>query len=170
LKRETLAKYNVADVKDLPFNYGGFVMSKSEEISSEIFREHYSEILEKFRQQNLVGKIAGLVNPFLAVRHFSMAMAASDLSNYENFQWQAEDYRYQMIQKLNEFHTREIKFENDRAQKTSRERWDDFPPFEYQTPRITESLSNQTLPLASLALWLALALGGLWFVKPRNTI
>jgi ABC-2 type transport system permease protein len=170
LKRETLAKYGVADVKDLPFNYGGFVMSKSEEISSEIFREHYAEVLEKFRQQNLVGEIAGLVNPFLAVRHFSMAMAASDLSNYENFQWQAEDYRYRMIQKLNEFHTQEIKFENDRAQKVSRERWDDFPPFEYQTPRITESLANQTLPLAALALWLALALGGLWFVKPKNTV
>ncbi|MDQ4121054.1 MAG: DUF3526 domain-containing protein [Acidobacteriota bacterium] len=170
LKKETLAKYGVLDVKDLPFNYGGFVMSKAEEISSEIFRSHYGDVLEKFRWQNRVGEIAGLLNPFLAARHFSMAMAASDLANYENFQWQAEEYRFRMIQKLNEFHTHEIKFENDRAQKMSRERWEDFPPFEYQTPTIAESLGNQILPLVSLVLWLALVFGALWFVKPRNTL
>jgi ABC-2 type transport system permease protein len=170
LKKETLDRYGVSDVKDLPFNYGGFVMSKAEEISSDIFRKHYADVLGKFRQQNLVGEIAGLLNPFLAIRHFSMAMAASDLANYENFQWQAEEYRFRMIQKLNDFHTHEIKFENDRAQKVSRERWEDFPPFEYRTPTITESLANQTLPLASLVLWLALVFGGLWFVNPRNTL
>jgi ABC-2 type transport system permease protein len=170
LKRETLAKYGVSDVKELPFNYGGFVMSKAEEISSDIFRTHYGDVLGKFRLQNLVGEMAGLINPFLAARHFSMAMAASDLSNYENFQWQAEDYRYRMIQKLNEFHTHEIKFENDRTQKVSSERWEDFPPFEYRTPTIAESLANQTFSLAALALWLALSLAGLLFIKPRNTL
>lgn len=170
LKRETLAKYNVADVKDLPFNYGGFVMSKGEEISSRVFRDRYAEILEQFRRQNSVGKIAGFVNPYLATRHFSMGLAATDFSNYEDFQWQAEEYRFSMIQKLNELHTHEIEAANDRTQKVSREVWNDFPAFQFEQPTLAESLENQKLGIAALLAWLVLILGGLWFVKPANQI
>lgn len=170
LKAETLAKYNVADVKDLPFNYSGFVMGKAEEISSRVFRDRYAEILQQFRRQNTVGEIAGFVNPYLAIRHFSMGAAASDLANYEDFQWQAEEYRYRMIQKLNELHTHEIKAANDRTQKVSREVWDDFPAFQFEQPTLRQSLGNQKLAVAALLLWLVLILGGLWFVKPANAI
>ena len=170
LKAETLARYGVKEVKDLPFNYGGFVMSKSEETSSAIFRRRYNETLAQFRRQNRLGEAAGLLNPFLAVRHFSMAMAASDLANYESFQRQAEDYRYRMVQRLNELHTHEIKFENDRAQKVSREVWDDFPPFRHEPPAFAESFAGRALSVAALALWLAAAFGALVWLRPRRMI
>lgn len=170
LKKETLEKYNVADVKDLPFNYGGFVMSKSEEISSRVFRDRYQEVLQQFRRQNVVSEIAGFVNPYLATRHFSMGLAASDFSNYEDFQWQAEEYRYSMIQKLNELHTHEIKAANDRAQKVSREVWNDFPAFRFEQPTLAESLENQKIGIAALLVWLVLIVGGLWFANPPNAI
>lgn len=170
LKKATLARYKVNDVRDLPFNYGGFVMSKSEEISSDIFRRNYAEMLDTFGRQNLFSEVGGVFDPFLAVRHFSMAMAASDLANYENFQWQAENYRYGMIQKLNELHMNEIKSTSDRDQKVSHNVWSDFPVFEYREPSVSESLSNQKIALASLIFWLALAVAGLLFAKPRNIL
>lgn len=170
LKRETLAKYGVSDVKDLPFNYSGFVMSKAEEISAGVFRERYGEVLEQFRRQNSLGETAGFVNPFLAVKNFSMAMAASDLANYEDFGWQAEEYRYQMVQKLNDFHANEIKAESDRTQKVNRAVWNDFQPFRFEFASVGESLKNQISAVAALGLWLILIFGAMWFVKPPNTL
>lgn len=168
LKRELLAKYNVKDVKELPFNYNGYVMMKSEEISSAIFRRHYGELLEKFRLQNRVTEIAGLLNPYLAVRSFSMAVAGSDFAAYENFGWQAEEFRFNMIQRLNEFHTGEIKAENDRAQKISRENWDDFPKFQYREPTLFETLDRQILAILSVIFWLLAACGGIYFLANKT--
>lgn len=168
LKKQTLEKYNVSDVKDLPFNYGGFVMGKAEEISSRIFREHYGEVLEKFRLQNRVSEILGFINPYLAVRQISSAAAGSDSANYENFQWQAENYRFEMIQKLNKMHAEEIKIENDRGQKLSQKTWGEFPAFEYKPLSFAESLSRQILSVIAGILWLALVFASLWFYEPEN--
>lgn len=170
LKRETLAKYNVKDVKDLPFNYSGFVMSKAEEISSAIFRKHYGELLEKFRLQNRVTEISSLLNPYLAIRSFSMAVAGSDFSAYENFGWQAEEFRFNMIQKLNDFHANEIKAANDRNQKISRDNWQEFPQFEYREPTLFETLENQYLAILSVIFWVFAACFGIYFLAKRTNI
>lgn len=164
LKREVLAKYNVNDVKELPFNYAGFVMSQAEEISSSIFRKHYGELLQKFKLQNRAAEITGLFNPYLAIRHFSMATAGSDFTAYENFQWQAEEFRFNMIQKLNDLHTNKIKAENDRGQKVSRAIWEEFPKFEYREPTVFESLSKQSLAIFSVVFWLILVFSVIWFL------
>lgn len=170
MKRELLAKYNVTDVKDLPFNYNGFVMSKSEEISSAIFRRHYGELLEKFRMQNRVTEMASLLNPYLAIRSFSMAVAGSDFSAYENFGWQSEEFRFNMIQKLNDFHAFEIKAENDRGQKISRDNWQEFPQFEYREPTIREMLGKQFPAIFSVVFWLLAACFGIYFLAKRTVI
>lgn len=169
LKEEVLAKYNVKEVEDLPFNYGGFVMGQAEEISSAIFRKHYGELLQKFKMQNRAAEITSLFNPYLAIRHFSMATAGSDFTAFENFGWQAEEFRFNMIQKLNDLHTNQIKAENDRAQKVSRQIWQEFPKFEYQEPTIFESLGKQVLAVFSVVFWLILAGSTIWFL-PRKSL
>lgn len=169
LKAETLAKYNVSEVKDLPFNYGGFVMMEAEEISSNIFRKHYGELLERFRMQNRVAELASLLNPYLAIRNFSMATSSSDFSAYTDFQWQAEEFRFNMIQKLNDLHTNQIKTENDRTQKVSRTIWEEFPAFEYREATIFESLGGQILAILSVLFWFLAACAAVYFV-PKKTI
>ncbi len=168
LKEEVLAKHNVKDVKDLSFNYSGFVMSQSEEISSAIFRRHYGELLQKFKMQNRVAEITSLFNPYLAIRHFSMAAAGTDFTAFENFGWQAEEFRFNMIQKLNDLHTSKIKTENDRGQKVSRDIWQEFPKFEYREPTVFESLSKQFLAVFSVVFWLILAGAAVWFLPGKN--
>lgn len=167
LKAEVLAKYGVSDVKDLPFNYGGFVMSQAEEISSNIFRRHYAELLAQFRSQNRVTELASLLDPYLAIRHFSMGVAGSDFSAYTDFQWQAEEFRYDMIQKLNDFHQNEIKAADDRTQKISRSNWENFPQFEYRAPSISASLNRQGLAIFSVVFWFVAALSAVWFLPRR---
>ena len=108
LRKETLAKYNVDKVEDLPFNYRGFISLKSEEISSKIFSEHFNRLLNQFKLQNQLTEFAGMINPYMAVRQLSMSTSGSDFNNYKNFQLQAEDYRFTIIQKLNKLNVEEV--------------------------------------------------------------
>lgn len=167
LKEEVLTKYNVADVKDLPFNYAGFVMNQAEEISSAIFRKHYGELLATYRAQNRISEVVSLLNPYLAIRQYSMATAGSDFSAFEDFGWQAEEFRFSMIQKLNDLHANKIKAENDRGQKVSRDTWQEFPRFEYREPTAFGSLGNQILSIVSMAFWLFFVGLAVWFL-PRE--
>lgn len=166
LRAETLKKYNVTEVKDLPFNYGAFVMMEGEKISSEIFRRHYGALLATFRRQNRVSEFAALLNPYLAMRSLSSALAGSNLTHYAEFQWQAESFRYEMVQKLNELHRDEIKFENDRAQRVSRERWQDFPVFAFRAPTVGWAIGQQGLAVLSLLGWSVALLLLVWRIKP----
>ncbi len=166
LRAETLKKYNVTKVKDLPFNYGAFVMLEAEKISSDIFRRHYGELLATFRQQNRVSEFASLLNPYLAMRSLSSALAGSNLAHYAEFQWQAESFRYGMVQKLNQLHMDEIKFENDRAQRISHERWQDFPEFTFRAPTIGWAIKQHGLAILSLLGWSVALLLLVWRIKP----
>ncbi|HEX8999386.1 MAG TPA: DUF3526 domain-containing protein [Blastocatellia bacterium] len=166
LRAETLKKYNVTEIHDLPFNYGAFVMLEAEKISSEIFRRHYGELLATFRQQNRVSEWASVLNPYLAMRSLSSALAGSNLAHYAEFQWQAESFRYEMVQKLNQLHRDEINFENDRTQRVSRERWQDFPAFAFRAPSAGWALQQQWLAIASLLGWSVGLLLPVWRIKP----
>ncbi len=166
LRVETLKKHNAGDVKDLPFNYGAFVMLEAEKISSDIFRRHYGELLDTIRRQNRFSEWSAAINPYLAIRSLSMALAGSDPAHYAEFQWQAESFRYEMVQKLNRLHMDEIKFENDRAQRVGREHWREFPAFEFRAPAMGWELRQQWLSIASLLGWSALLSILIWRITP----
>lgn len=153
LKAEALKKHNVSDVRDLPFNYGAFVMLEAEKISSDIFRRQYGELLDTFRRQNRFSEWAAALNPYLAIRTLSMALAGSDLAHYADFQWQAETFRFEMVQQLNQLHLTEIKFDNDRNQRVHKERWQDFPAFTFRPQTIGWALQQHWLSVASLLGW-----------------
>ena len=82
-----------------------------------------------------------------------MAIAGTDLGHYSRYQQQAENFRYTMIQKLNRIHLEEIRYENDRAQRVNRERWQDFPDFKYEPPGFREVLTGQWRAILSLSIW-----------------
>lgn len=170
LRRETLAEHGVDDVKKLPFNYAGFVMMKAEEISSGIFRRHFGELIAQYRRQNRVSELLSLVNPYLAIRQFSMAVAGSDFTTYEHFATQTEDYRFKMAQRLNDLHMNEIKAEKDREQKVGRETWERFPAFEYREPPIAETVRQQIPALISVAFWTIAAFGAVAYAGRRRLL
>ena len=167
LRAETLKKYNVSDVKDLPFNYGAFVMSEGEKISSDIFRRQYGELLDTFHRQNRFSEWAAVFNPYLAIRTLSMALAGSDLAHYADFQRQAETFRYEMVQKLNQLHMTEIKFEDDRNQRASKTHWQEFPAFEFRPQLIGWTLNQQWLSVVALLGWSLILLAIVWRITPR---
>jgi len=82
LKRQTLARYGVTKVEDLPVNYGGIELQDGEEYGNRLFDEHYGALYKIYDQQNRVNTLAGFVAPLLAVRSLSMGLAGTDFNRY----------------------------------------------------------------------------------------
>ncbi|MEL6925281.1 MAG: DUF3526 domain-containing protein, partial [Bacteroidota bacterium] len=171
IKDSLLAAHQVSSTKDLPFNYSGYIMREGERLSTETFRRHQLMLIDRFeQQQNMVRQMA-IVNPFVAIKNLSMALSGTDFQAYRQFQNQAEDYRYELAQTMNDlqvkFISNKVSSSADKGAVISRQYWKDFPDFEHQLLSFTEILKNEILSVASLLLWLS-GLMGLMIFSTRK--
>ncbi|MEM9722635.1 MAG: DUF3526 domain-containing protein [Bacteroidota bacterium] len=161
LRDSVLRVHKVESVTELPFNYGGFVMSQGEKLSTHIYNKHYNDLLDQYRRQNLLMRWLALVNPYLAIKNLSMALCGTDFETYVGFQKQAEDYRYMLAQKMNDLQMKYIS-----AQKVSgsegkthvvdRAEWEAFPDFSYAPISIGSSVRYEFISIFSLLMWTVL--------------
>jgi ABC-2 type transport system permease protein len=169
LRLETLQRYGVSRVEDLPLNYGGIVMQYGEKATSDAYRDFAARLLATYQQQARLVEGAGTISPYLAVRSLSMTLAGSDLAHVAEFDRQAEAYRYSLIQSLNDLHINEVDQGRDRYEQTlngapSRQRIDRalferLPDFTYRPYTLSQAMQGRGLAiagaLASFALILA---------------
>ena len=167
LREEYLERYQVGAVEDLPVNWRGVLSRESEALTSRVFEDHRQELVKGHLRQNGVLAWSGFLSPYLAARDLSMGVAGSGPEAAEAFLAQAEAHRYTIIQRLNELHMHEIRLENDRAQRLSREHWGEFPVFETEPPPLGGVLANRPVSLAALGLWIGLPLTGLGLARRR---
>lgn len=158
IKDSLLAHYKVKATNELPFNYGGFVMKEGEKISSQIYTEHQKQLQNIYNRQQSLTDISGLINPAIAVKNFSMIATGTDFFSYTQFQKQAEEYRYQMAQHLNDLQIKYIS--NIKPEKggspavIGKDNWKKFPDFNYKHTVVLHSMKAQPIPAAALVLWL----------------
>ncbi|WP_299758623.1 DUF3526 domain-containing protein [uncultured Pontibacter sp.] len=155
LKQELLQKYKVKTMEELPVNFDGIWMAVGEEQSSKVYQEHFGELTDIFEKQNRISEYAGLLNPYLAVRHLSMGMAGADFSHYIHFQQTAENYRYNIAQELNHLQATKLKY-GDKETRLSSETWAAMKPFTYETPTAGWALGKHLVSVVALLLWVAL--------------
>jgi ABC-2 type transport system permease protein len=157
LRDSVLRVYKVDSVQQLPFNYGGFVMREGERISAEIYQHHLGELIYTYKKQNNFNKITAWINPYAAIRNISMALSGTDFESYVSFQQEAESYRYQLAQAMNELQMKFISNEkpgpNDKPYIISQKHWKEFPDFKPQHQSIGAALRNELGSILSLALW-----------------
>lgn len=171
LREETLRQHGVSRVEDLPFNYGGLVMQRAEQLTSNAYAEHRARLLDAYRNQARLVNAGAIVSPYLAIRSVSAALAGSDMAHQLEFEEQAEAFRYRLIQALNDLHINEVDTARDRYAQVngapSRQRIDAsffhrLPTFEFRPPRVAQALRSQAVALtaaliASLLLMAAFA-------------
>lgn len=181
LRMETLEKYGVSRVEDLPFNYNGLVIREGEELTSEAYREHVDRLLDTYRRHGRLVQIAAFVSPYVAVRTVSMALSGVDVPHALEFERKAEAYRYALVQELNELHTHEVSHAQDRyvgldgggaptRQRISRTHFQEIPTFDYRPPDVAWSLAAQRGPVIALAAWVLAALAGLVMLSRRAVL
>ncbi len=159
IKDSVLLANNVESVDQLPFNYGGFIMSQSEKISASIYNQHLNDLLTTYKSQNAIERFSAILNPYTAIKHISMAFSGTDFASYINFQHQAEHYRYRLAQEMNSL---QMKFipnkKTDTPSVIDKSHWEAFPDFKYDHLPVLSILKNEALSILSLILWSILSI------------
>jgi ABC-2 type transport system permease protein len=177
-RAETLARYGVARVEDLPVNYGGLVMQEGERHTAEAFREHQGQLLAVYRRQSALIEAAGVISPYLAMRSISMALAGADLAHLYEFDRQAETFRYTLIQALNDLHVTQVSAAADRygevtdgaptRQRIDTSHFDALPRFDYRVPGAAWALAQHPVSAAAGLLGACLAVVALAVTAARR--
>lgn len=165
LKIETMRKYNVARLEDLPVNFDGIALQAGEDYSNQVFDEHYGELWTRFLQQDKLRQAAAVVAPVLAVGSLSRGLAGTDFAQQKDFAVAAENHRRDLIRTINNHVIAKVKY-GDTKYVVGQELWGQVKEFEYAAPNTSEVLRQQTVSLAVLGLWFAAAVAALlWAVR-----
>jgi len=168
LKAQALADHAVTRIEDLPFNYNGLVMTESEKMTAAAYGEYMAGLVGIYQRQGTVVALAGFLSPYVAIRTVSGALAGVDLPHIIEFERQAEEYRYALIQHLNQLHTNEVALALDRyigvdehgaptRQRIPQRFWQSTPAVAFTTPTVAWALARQPLGIAAVVCWLLLA-------------
>lgn len=158
LKAETLAKYGVNKVEDLPVNYSAIVMARGEELSAETFTRHFTALERRLEAQIAFVQRAVWFDPVLAWRTLSTAASGTDFRAQLKFQRDAEAFRYDFVQHLNGLHRDKIKSPSDGDQRIAAEHWRQFADFRTTPLPLDQGLSGTAACWFSLGLWALLPL------------
>jgi len=171
IKDSLLSEYNVSSTKELPFNYGGFIMKEGEKLSTEVFRKHQEELIDTYKKQNNVINKMAILNPYIAIKKISMVLSGTHFGSYQIFKSEAEEYRYNLAQTMNNLQIEHISNTTtssaDKGAVISQQYWKDFPPFNHRFLEINEMICSISYSLFSLLLWLVV-LGLCVFFYTKN--
>ncbi|MEM1135035.1 MAG: DUF3526 domain-containing protein [Bacteroidota bacterium] len=163
LKDSLLQAHKVSSVEQLPFNYSGFVMREGEKISTAVYNRHLGKLFQTYQKQNNLSRLIAFINPYLAIKAISMSFSGSDFSAYVDFQKQAETYRYQLAQEMNELQIKYISNKklgpNDVPYSISKKHWEEFPDFRHQFVSMGTIISREGSSIIALLVWSICSIG-----------
>lgn len=148
---ETLKKYGVTRIEDLPVSFRGLALRKDDESGYAIFDRHYGALQAAFDRQDALRAAPGFLFPLLAMRPVSMAFAGVDNWAQYDFATAAEAHR-RAIQ--NEVSDNLIHFHHDASYVAGPELWRRIAAFAYKAPDIGFPLANGLRAVAALLGWL----------------
>jgi len=147
LKDSVLAVHAVTSTKELPFNYSGFIMREGEKLSTATFRKHERQLLTRYEQQHDVVRWTAFINPYVAIKYASMALSGTDYRTYRSFKDQAEEFRYNLAQTMNElqmeFISNNVTSSADKKAVLDSHHWHDFPDFQQQPVALSGTLRGR---------------------------
>lgn len=167
LKARVLKQYGVETVEALPINFAGLSLQESEEHGNVVFDQHYGALWRRFESQNRIKQLAAVVAPMLAIQSLSMGLAGTDFAHHRDFASAAEQYRRQLVRKMNDHLTYEA-VKKDFSYLAPPELWQTVEEFEYTAPPTSWILRQQALSLALLLLWGVSSLAAAIWIARRS--
>lgn len=167
---QTLAKYKVDSLTQLPINFDGLSMQNGEDYLTKVYFNYAKDVESKINQQQHVQQFAAFIDPFLSMQQLSMAYAGTDYDHHIDFHKHAQHYRDEFIRKLN----LEMAF-GDKLQlkydfKVGPDFFKTMQDFEYQQPQLGWAIQKQQYALYALLLWLVFVLALVPFVSKKIAI
>jgi ABC-2 type transport system permease protein len=156
LRQDTMRRYGVSRIEDLPVDFNGISLFHGEALSSAIYRRHFAALYDGYDRQAAIQRLFAVLSPYQAVRPWSAALAQSDQHAHRRFLEQADRFRYDLVQQLNRalIHRPlggEGPYMTDVAAVTR------DTSFVARPARLREALARHWIDFAILAGWAALA-------------
>lgn len=165
--KNILKKYHVDAIQDLPFNIEGLTLQYHEDYRTMAFNYYLAQVAHQFDKQQHFLNIAGLFNPFLSIKRFSMALSGTDYYHHQYFFKQAQAYRNHLIKKLNmqlAMHGKDVKGEYT----VGPQYFAQLKEFNDPLPNVNKVLKLNKTALFSLMGWIILLAVFLQFVASRS--
>lgn len=158
LEADYLKEYGVDSVELLPFNYEGVRMQAGEDYGNKVYDHHMGIMRETLQDQNRLGSLASLFNPFMAAQHLSMTLCGTDLPTFFHFEDEVETYRRDLVRRMNQDMADNSNYGDFYGYKATANLWASVEEFTYQAPPARAILPHYYLEIISLVLWLGLSL------------
>ena len=101
-RQEILDKYGVSSINDLPINYRGYILQRSEEHADPLYDEVYDDLKEVYERQEIILEGLSFLSPTTALKKLSAGLAGTDRIHHEAFSWEAELHRRSIIKQMND--------------------------------------------------------------------
>ena len=170
LESETLAKYKVNSLEELPVNFLGILMQADEEYGNEVWDKHFGSLYLQMQAQKSNYQLSGFFNPFASIQSLSMGTAGTDMFHHLDFLRQAEHYRRFFIKKLNDEYAFGGSKTGDRGWKADTEFFQSVKDFKYQFPRFTSLATKYVIDMIVLFLWSVLLIFLLKYSSEKQAI
>lgn len=153
IEKNLLVQYKVDSVQQLPFNFEGFIMQKSEEYSSKAYDLHFNKIFETLKNQKKVQSYLGISSPFMAMRNLSMTCCNAGLESEIDFQTQAENYRRSFVQNMNNDMKDNSAYDSFDTYRVKKEKYNAIPDLEIENKSFKWLMKSVVLENIWLLFW-----------------
>lgn len=165
LRNQTLQRYGVNRLEDLPVNFAGIMLQAGEEHGNRVYDKHFGNLWDAFERQNRVRQICAVLAPQLAVATLSRGLAGTDFAQHRNFAAAAENHRRLLIETVNNDLTRNARYGHT-SYTAGADLWKQVPEFQYAAPGMAWVVRQQIGSITVLVLWFAIsALAMFWAVR-----
>ena len=161
LEKDTLARYHVKTLAELPVGFSGLRMQAMESFSGRISDRHQRRLEEIYARQNRWHWLTAALGPYVPMRALSAGLAGMDWAHYQHFADVAEVYRRGVVKSMDQLLERELRGDKWEIQ-FGGDVWSRVPPFSYTMPTCAWALGVAAAPLTLVAGWLLLAVGAAW--------
>ncbi|MDR6197559.1 DUF3526 domain-containing protein [Siphonobacter sp. SORGH_AS_0500] len=145
LEKETLKKYGVTRLEDLPVFYIPITIEFFEESDGKVMDRAYEAVDKNESRQNALVQASAVLSPFLAFRDFSMRITATDMKTHNDFAEKAELHRRKVGVIVDDFYQKNTVAGNDF--------WKTVPQFTYHAPGIAWRLTSAAPSILILFGW-----------------
>lgn len=169
LEKKVLEQYGVQSRRELPVRLGGLIMQADEEYGAKVWDKHFGDLRDLLLKQDALLATASFLNPLQITDRISMTIAGTGLDSHLEFLSQTEDYRRDLVRKLNyeDAHGVERNEEGRLVRTTTRDFYTAFSAFEYRPLTMGTLLGRRRAELLALSVWV-LGATGLAFASARR--
>ncbi|WP_293788563.1 ABC transporter permease subunit [uncultured Pedobacter sp.] len=101
LEKNTLKKYKVDSIPQLPINIDGLMLQDAEDYMARSYSLHSLTIDSQLVKQQNTFKYGAFISPYISIKELSRAFAGTDLFHHQDFHHKAGTYRNEFVRTLN---------------------------------------------------------------------